>query len=151
VVSRLNKRLLLRGIPARYTTIQYALLDPVTAQLHISSAGMPGPMLLRAEECRVLQITGIPLGLFPEINYDHVTLQLEPGDSLLFYTDGLTDARNCQEAEFEAEGLQQVCGSHAGKSQLELLGHIFSAIQKFMGDCPQFDDMTAAILHYSGS
>jgi serine phosphatase RsbU (regulator of sigma subunit) len=34
---------------------------------------------------------------------------------------------------------------------LELLGHIFSTIQKFMGDCPQFDDMTAAILHYSGS
>jgi len=136
VMSLLNKRLLLQGIPARYTTIQYALLDPVTAQLHISSAGMPGPMSLRAEECRVLQIAGIPPGLFPEINYDHVTLQLEPGDSLLFYTDGLSDARNCQEAEFEAEGLQQVCGSHAGKSQLELLGHIFSAMQKFMGDCP---------------
>jgi sigma-B regulation protein RsbU (phosphoserine phosphatase) len=70
---------------------------------------------------------------------------------LLFYTDGLTDARNCQDAEFEAGGLQQVCGSRTEKSPLELLGHIFSTIQKFMGDCPQFDDMTAAILHYSGS
>jgi sigma-B regulation protein RsbU (phosphoserine phosphatase) len=78
-------------------------------------------------------------------------LQLEPGNSLLFYTDGLTDARNTQQAEFEAEGLQQVCGSHAEKSMLELLGPIFSTIQKFMGDCPQFDDRTAAILHYSGS
>jgi serine phosphatase RsbU (regulator of sigma subunit) len=63
----------------------------------------------------------------------------------------LTDARNCQQAEFEAEGLQQVCGSHAGNSPLELLGHIFSTVQKLMGDCPQFDDMTAAILHHSGS
>jgi serine phosphatase RsbU (regulator of sigma subunit) len=54
----------------------------------------------------------------------------------------LTDARNTQQAEFEAEGLQQVCGSHAEKSLLELLGHIFSTIQRFMGDCAQFDDMT---------
>jgi sigma-B regulation protein RsbU (phosphoserine phosphatase) len=114
-MALLNKRLLLRGIPARYTAIQYALLDPTTAQLHLSSARMPGPILLRTGECRVLKVAGIPPGLFPEINYDHLTLQLEPGDSLLFYTDGLTDARNCQQAEFEAEGLQQVCGSHKGK------------------------------------
>jgi sigma-B regulation protein RsbU (phosphoserine phosphatase) len=108
-------------------------------------------MLLRAGECRVLEVAGIPPGLFPEINYDRLTLQRDPGDSLLFYTHGLTDARNCQQAEFEAEGLQQACRSHAGNSPLELLGHIFSTVQKFMGDCPQFDDMTAAILHYSGS
>jgi serine phosphatase RsbU (regulator of sigma subunit) len=63
----------------------------------------------------------------------------------------LSDARNTQQAEFETEGLQQVCGSHAEKSMLELLGHMFSTIQKFMGDCRQSDDMTAAILHYSGS
>ena len=108
-------------------------------------------MLVRAGECQVLQVAGIPPGLFPEINYDHLTVQLEPGDSLLFYTDGLTDARNCHEAEFEAAGLQHVCGTHKEKSPLELLSHIFSTIQRFMGDCPQFDDMTAAILHYSGS
>ena len=151
VMALLNKRLLLRGIPSRYTALQYALLDPVTGQLHLSSAGMPGPMLVRAGECQVLQVAGIPPGLFPEINYDHLTVQLEPGDSLLFYTDGLTDARNCHEAEFEAAGLQHVCGTHKEKSPLELLSHIFSTIQRFMGDCPQFDDMTAAILHYSGS
>jgi len=63
----------------------------------------------------------------------------------------LTDARNTQQAEFEAEGLQQVRESRAEKSMLELLGHIFSTIQKFMGDGPQFDDMTAAIFYYSGS
>jgi phosphoserine phosphatase RsbU/P len=117
VMALLDKRLLLRGIPSQYTTIQHALLDPVTAQMHICSAGMPGPMLLRAGECGVLPVAGIPPDLFPEINYDHSTLQWEPGDSWLFYTDGLTDARNCQEAEFEAEGLQKVCGSLAGTSQ----------------------------------
>ena len=151
VMALLIKRLLPRGIPCRYTAIQYALLDPVKAQLHPSSAGMPGPMLLREGECRALQVAGIPAGLFSEITYDHLTVQLEPGDSLLFYTDGLTDTRNCDEAEFEEQGLQRIYGSHAEQSSLELLGDIFSAIGKFMGDCAQFDDMTAAILHYSGS
>lgn len=108
---------------------------------------MPGPMLLRAGECRVLKVAGISPGLFPEINDDHLTL--EPGDSLLVYTDDLTDARDTQQAEFEAARLQQVCRSQAEKSPL--LVHIFSTIEEFMGDCPQFDDMTAAILHCSGS
>ena len=69
-------------------------------------------MWLRAGECRVLKLAGIPPGPFPEFNYEHLTLQREPRDSLLFfYTDGLTDARNTQQAEFEAEGLPQVCGT----------------------------------------
>jgi len=59
----------------------------------------------------------------------------------------LTDARNTQQAEFEAEGLPQVCGT----MQKKFLRHIFSTIQKFMGDCLQFDDMTAAISHDSGT
>jgi serine phosphatase RsbU (regulator of sigma subunit) len=107
---------------------------------------MPGPMLLRAGECRGLKVAGISPGLFPEINDDQLTL--EPGDSLLVYTDDLTDARDTQ-AEFEAARLQQVCRSQAEKSPL--LGHIFSTIQEFMGDCPQFDDMTVAIFRCSGS
>lgn len=119
--------------------------------MHMVSAGMPGPMLLRGRECRVLEVAGIPPGLFPGVAYEHLTVKLEPEDSLLFYTDGLTDARNSQDMEFEAERLQEVCSHYAGESKLELLGHIFSAIQIFMGDCAQFDDMTAAILHYSGS
>ena len=109
VMALLNKRLPLRKIPSRYTAIQYVQLDPITAQSHLSSAGMPGPMLLRAGECRVLKVAGISPGLFPEINDDHLTL--EPGDSLLVYTDGLTDARDTQQAEFEAARLQQVCRS----------------------------------------
>jgi len=78
VMALLNKRLPLRKIPSGYTAIQYVQLDPITAQSHLSSAGMPGPMLLRAGECRVLKVAGIPPGRFPEINYDHLTLQLEP-------------------------------------------------------------------------
>ena len=148
VLSLLNERLMLRGIAGRHTAIQYALFDPVRAQMSIVSAGMPGPMLLRGRETQMLQVAGILPGLFCDVRYDVLTVNLEPGDSVLFYTDGLTDARNIHDQEFDLAGMQDVCQRHAGESRLELLGHLFGTIQEFMKDCRQWDDMTAAVLHY---
>ena len=149
VLALLNKRLLVRGIPARHTAIQYAVFDPQLGQMKIASAGMPGPILIRGKECEVLQIAGLPPGLFPNVTYDEFTLQLEPGDSLLFCTDGLTNARNRYDQEFNLDGLQDVCRRHAQDSPIELLNHVFNAIQEFTVDCRQFDDMAAAVFRYS--
>ncbi len=150
VLSLLNERLLLRGIPGRHSAIQYALFDPAKARMRIVSAGMPGPLLLRGEDSSVLQIAGLPPGLFSAASYDELSLQLEPGDSLLFFTDGLTDARNSSDQEFGVEGVQNVCRFHAGESPLDLLGHLFSTIQDFTTNCKQWDDMTAAYFHFAG-
>jgi sigma-B regulation protein RsbU (phosphoserine phosphatase) len=150
VLSTLNERLLLRGIPGPHTAIQYAMFDPGTARMRIVSAGMPGPLLLRGQESRVLEVAGLPPGLFPAATYDELTVQLEPGDSVLFFTDGLSDARNLQDQEFGVEGIQDLCGRHVGESPLDLLGHLFSAIQEFTADCKQWDDMTAAYFHLAG-
>ena len=147
VLALQNERLLLRGIPARHTAIQYAIFDATQAQMKIASAGMPAPLLLRGKDYQLLQIAGLPPGLFPEATYDEFTLQLEPGDSVLFCTDGLTDARNRRDREFELEGLQELCQRCAGDSPLDLLNHIFTS-QEFTAGCRQWDDMTAAIFHY---
>lgn len=149
VLSLLNERLLLRGIPGRHTAIQYAVFYPATGEMRIVSAGMPGPLLIRNQQCQILQIPGMPPGLFPNMTYDEFPLQLQPGDSLLFCTDGLTDARNLQDQEFGLEGLQEVCRLHSTDSPLDLLGQVFSAIQEFTLHCRQWDDMTAAVFHYT--
>lgn len=150
VLSLLNKRLLLRGIPGRHSAIQYALFEPSTARIRMVGAGMPGPLLLRGTDSRVLHIAGLPPGLFSIATYDELSLQLEPGDSLLFFTDGLSDARNIHDQEFGVEGIQEVCHRHAGESPLDLLGHLFSSIQDFTAGCKQWDDMTAAYFHFAG-
>ena len=151
VLYLLNQRLLLRGIPGRHTAIQYAIFHPSTAEMCIASAGMPGPLLLRGGETQILQVAGIPPGLFPDVKYDVLKVQLVPGDSVLFFTDGLTDARNIHDQEFDTEGLQDICRKHAGESRIELLGHIFQVIDDFSTNCMQWDDMTAALFHYSAA
>jgi len=62
VLSTLNRRLLVQGVPRRYSAAQYAIFDPRTAEMHVTSAGMPGPFHLSAEGCRVLEIPGLPPG-----------------------------------------------------------------------------------------
>jgi len=151
VLSLLNQRLFLRGIPTRHTAIQYATFDPATAEMNIVSAGMPGPLLLRRNELLVLQMAGIPPGLFPDVTYDATKFHLDPGDTVLFLTDGLTDARNVDERDFDIEGVKAVCLQHAGAPPTELLGHLFRAIEKHSAECHQFDDMTAAVFQYSDS
>jgi phosphoserine phosphatase RsbU/P len=150
VLSLLNERLLLRGIPGRHSAIQYALFHPATARMRIVSAGMPGPLLLRGENSRILQIAGLPPGLFSGATYEELSLQLEPGDALLFFTDGLSDARNTHDQEFGEEAIEDVCRRHAGESPLDLLRHLFLAIQEFTANCKQWDDMTAAYFHFAG-
>ena len=111
---------------------------------------MAGPLLLRGNQSNVLQVAGLPPALFPAATYDELTVQLQPGDSLLFCTDRLTDARNISDQDFGIEGIQDVCRRHAGESPLDLLGHLFSTIQDFTARCKQWDDMTAAYFHFAG-
>src|SRR5208282_1546396 len=109
VLSVLNQRLTLRGIPSRYTALQYALMDPVTGEMRVASAGMPGPLLLRGKETRALKMAGIPPGLFPGVSYEEYSFFLEPGDSVLFFTDGLPDARYGENNLFRGERSADVC------------------------------------------
>jgi phosphoserine phosphatase RsbU/P len=87
---------------------------------------------------------GLPPGLFSAATYDELSLQFEPGDSLLFFTDDLSDARNIRDQDFGIKGIEEVCRRHARESPPDLLGHLFSAIQDFNTNCKQRDDMTAA-------
>ncbi|HUN61772.1 MAG TPA: SpoIIE family protein phosphatase [Candidatus Sulfotelmatobacter sp.] len=149
VLSLLNERLLLRGIPGRHTALQYAIFYPATGEMILSSAGMPGPFLLRQHEIHPLRVAGIPPGLLPGVVYDELSVQLEPGDSLLFCTDGVTEARNADDEEFGVERVQELCCSCYANTPLVLLEHLFTALDEFTGACRQWDDMTATVFHYA--
>ena len=112
---------MIRGMPRRYTAIQYAVFNPHSHELQISSAGMPGPFHLSASGCCNLKLCGIPPGLFAAANYETLTLRLLAGDAVLFCTDGIADAFNRKEEQFGIERLQEICDAQQFASPSELL------------------------------
>jgi phosphoserine phosphatase RsbU/P len=148
VLATLNRRLMIRGMPRRHSAIQYAVFDPGSHELQIASAGMPGPFHLCANGCRMLELTGIPPGLFSTSSYETLTLRLQPGDSVLFCTDGITDAFNHMGEQFGIERLQELCDARRRASPREFLGKIFAAVENFACGREQHDDMAAALFHF---
>lgn len=150
VVSLLNKRLLLRGTPRRHCALQYAVFDPGNCGMRITSAGMPTPLhLSMRDHCRFLDIGGIPPGMFAAAKYETSSIRMAPGDSVLFFTDGITDARNACDEEFGSDRLLALCEAHRDLSPNELLEQIFSCIESFTRGQEQYDDMAAAVLRLS--
>jgi phosphoserine phosphatase RsbU/P len=146
VVSLLNKRLLLRGTPRRHCALQYAVYDPRSREMRITSAGMPTPLhLSRREGCRFIDLGGIPPGLFANARYETSSIHLAPGDSVLFFTDGITDARNLRDEEFGNKRLLALCQTHRDLLPNDLLERVFSGIESFTRGQEQYDDMAAAV------
>jgi phosphoserine phosphatase RsbU/P len=149
VLATLNRRLMIRGIPRLYAAVQYAVFDPRSRQLQIASAGMPPPLYLSACGCTALDISGVPSGLLAGTNYEMLTIELNPGDSVLFYTDGLMDACDPEDVPFGGERLEDFCTRQRHEPPAEILGSIFAAVANFVRGREQYDDMAAALFHYS--
>ena len=150
VLAMLNRRVLLRGIPRRHVTVQYAVFDAKTREMRIASAGMAGPLHLSANGCRALELSGIPPGLFSFAEYSSTTIRLEAGDSVLFFTDGITDAFDVRGEQFGIERLLQLCSDNRCAPPAELLKKIFAEVERFSSGREPEDDMGATVFHYAG-
>ena len=149
VLSTLNRRLMIRGMPRRHAAVQYAVFDPHGREMRIASAGMPCPFHISRGGCHSVEVIGIPPGLFaPTVTYETAKVRIEPGDSVLFCTDGITDAFNLQGESFGIARLQAICETQVCDSPAELLGQIFAEVERFARGRAQHDDMAAAVFHY---
>lgn len=151
VLSTLNRRLLVRGVPRRYSATQYAVFDPLSRQMHIAGAGIPGPFHVSSRGCRILEVPGIPPGLFESAAYEMCTITLEPGDFVLFCTDGITDAFNMEDEVFGMSSIQKICETSSYDAPAGLLGRVFAAVATHTRGREQNDDMTAAVFQYEGA
>jgi sigma-B regulation protein RsbU (phosphoserine phosphatase) len=146
VLALLNKRLLVRPVSGRYAATLYALYDPETLVLTFSNAGLPYPLHASQAGCSPLGLGGLPSGLFPGSSYDLHTVQLAPGDAVLFATDGLHELRNRQGADFSWERLAEVwqrCQKRPASESLEIL---FEGAMEFSEGGRSHDDITAVVL-----
>lgn len=146
LMAKLN-RLVYDASPAnRFATFFYALYDPASRRLRYSSAGHNPALLMRASgEAVWLKTRGVALGLTRVASYGQGELTLEPGDCLVLYTDGVTEARNENGDEYNEERLKTLIAASAGNSAPQVLLSLLDDTASFVGAAPQHDDLTVIV------
>jgi serine phosphatase RsbU (regulator of sigma subunit) len=150
VLARVNE-LLLADIPSKmFVTCFYMLLDPSSGRLRYANAGHELPYRRSAKSVIELRATGLPLGMIPGSSYEEYEAMLLPGESLLFYTDGLVEAHNQRREMFDYPRLSALIAGYAGGSALiELL---LNALARFTGEqWEQEDDVTMVVVSRGAS
>ena len=162
LLAELNDQLQERKLDGQYVTMLTALWDDRNFTLRISNAGSvqpllvtritpPGatPSLVNALEVRTIQVEGFPLGLFPRVTYDETTLQLAPGDLIVFFSDGIVDAVNSRGEQFGTDRLCTLLQHHptASSGAQAAIDAILEAVITHQSGTEHFDDETIVALH----
>jgi sigma-B regulation protein RsbU (phosphoserine phosphatase) len=146
VLQAMNTILHERQLEEYYCTLCYALFDLKRRNLVLANSGLPYPIRCTAEQCGQIELPGVPLGSFPGVTYDALTLPLAAGDAFVFCSDGVFEAFNEDGQEFGARRLLEVVEAARAHSARDIVDRIFDAVRAFRGDAPQSDDMTAVVV-----
>ncbi len=146
LLSRINSDIAGRVGEGRFITFCYFVLDSGGATLTYSNAGHNPPYHATAGEVRELEVSGIPLGIFGESRYDEFEQPLSPGDVVILYSDGVTEAMNQSEQEFGDDRLRAVLASNSDKGAREISEAVVRAVDEFREDAPSSDDITLVVL-----
>ncbi len=147
VLRRANEHLCGDIPPNMFVTCLYAVLDPESGRLWYANAGHDPPYVRREGQVEELRAIGVPLGLMPDIEYQEHELVLEPGDSVLLYSDGLVEAHNSGREMFGFPRLQAAVARHAEARGQALIDALLADLAGFAGEgWEQEDDITLVVL-----
>ena len=127
----------------------YAKLNETTRSLQYVNGGHNPPFLLRNHQSGVIEelaTGGMIVGMFPFSKYEEGTVQLESGDVLLLFTDGVSEAHNPQEEEFGEDRLKEALKRYGHLPVNEMSTAILGELQHWMADAPQYDDLTFVLM-----
>ena len=108
MLALLNQRLVAARLDSRFIAMLFAVYEASTRKLTLANAGGPYPLLVRKGEVQAIRLEGVPLGLIPDTQYDETTIDLEPGDVVLFASDGILESENAAQEEFGPERLKEI-------------------------------------------
>src|SRR5713101_8300286 len=147
-LALLNRRLNGARLDARFIALLFAIYDAPTRKLTLANAGAPYPLLVRDGQVQEIRLEGVPLGLFPEAKYDEMTIDLRPGDVVLFASDGILESENAEQEEFGSERLTSLLsGISPGDSAQRITEQILAATDGHSGvGIAPHDDRTLIVL-----
>jgi serine phosphatase RsbU (regulator of sigma subunit) len=147
VCDRVSHLLFERTPPEKYATGFVASFDPVSGVFRYCNAGHnPGIVLRTGGEVELLGSTGMPLGILPTGIYGPGDVTLEKGDTVVLYTDGLTEAENPDEEEYGEARLADLCAKHRGESLGDLAATISADQDAYVRGVPYVDDRTVVLV-----
>jgi sigma-B regulation protein RsbU (phosphoserine phosphatase) len=138
------------GIPNRFATLFYAEVEPGGGALRYLNAGHSPPLLARWSGIEELGASSYPLGMLEDVAYRQGELELRPGEMLVIYSDGLTEARNAAGEEFGTERLRQALGRLRNFPAEEAGRSLLREVDQFIGGERLEDDLSLVVLLRQG-
>ena len=135
-----------------FVTLFYGILNPVTGRFDYANAGHNAPVLVSTsgETAELAPTGGVVIGVMPGLDYTEQSIMLAPGDTLFLYTDGISEAMNSDGEAFEEERLKRVLAKGPMAPIRSVVDNVTHALEVFVGDAPQSDDITCLVLRYLG-
>ena len=149
LIARLNRGLFRRAIESRFLTTFYGMLGP-DGSLTYCNAGHNAPLLLSPSGIRRLDVGGVVLGLFDHATFEEETVKLQPGDMVVAFSDGVTEALNPAGDEFTDERLVQSVTKHRAATPQAAVDALLADVRAFCADATQSDDLTIVLVRYNG-
>jgi sigma-B regulation protein RsbU (phosphoserine phosphatase) len=146
MVRKLNRLIHESSTSNRYATFFLAIYDPATRELRYVNAGHNPPLVVRGPETLRLDACGPVVGLLKDIECEERCLALEPGDTFIGYTDGISEAMTVDDEEWGEDRMQAAVEAVCERSSQEILDVVFRAADVFTAGAPQHDDMTLLVL-----
>ena len=136
-----------------FVTLLYAVYNPSTGELTYANGGHNAPLIAHADgsSSTLPGTRGIALGVMPDMEYEERTISIAPGDTIVFYTDGVTEAINEKNEEYGMERLQEVFASHPHHDAKTAAVAVLDSVNDFAGTVSQFDDITCLIFRRTES
>ena len=153
VLTEVNDLLNEENEAAMFVTLFYAVFNPSNGLLNYANGGHNPPIIVHPDGTSTLlpATGGIALGVAPKFQYEESSVILDPGDTLVLYTDGVTEAMNAEGEEFRLDRLRDLFANVPPRNPKETNAAIFEAVSAFAGDTPQSDDITCLACRRSES
>ena len=148
VLTELNNMLSEDETNGMFVTLLYGVFDPSTGDFTYASGGHDAPLLVRADgSSELLELTGgVALGVIGGLPYEEKTVHLEKGETIVLYTDGVTEATNVNSELMGVEGMQELFGEDPPRGAEQAGMSVMQRVLDFTGEAPQFDDITCVTL-----
>jgi sigma-B regulation protein RsbU (phosphoserine phosphatase) len=150
ILEAANRRLFRDTYRQMFAAVCFAMLDEHTMEMRFTNAGLPKPLLVRDDEAFLIEWSEngshYPLGMVQETEYHEESLQLQPGDVLVLYTDGIVESTNATDEEFGIRRLRDTVRANATHSAQDILFQIITESREHHRDADQDDDVTMMVL-----